>query len=212
MDTNLTGADGRRAKDGVALLIVDLVNAMAFEGGDALRERTEAIVEPLLRLREQADERGVPVIYVNDNRGQWRSDHAAIVDACLHDDSPARDIVERLRPRPDDYFVIKPHLSGFYATNLPVLLPKLGASRLVLTGVATDLCVLFTAADAHMRDYDLWVPRDAVASETAEGGDWALDIMARTMAADTTPVRERSIAGWTDRCERRSSRDVAERS
>ncbi|WP_260929178.1 cysteine hydrolase family protein [Novosphingobium sp. 9] len=67
---------------------------------------------------------------------------------------------ELLQPAPADYFIIKPQFSAFYATNLPVLLPQLGASKLVLSGIATDICVLFTAADAHMRDYDLWVPSE----------------------------------------------------
>jgi nicotinamidase-related amidase len=55
----------------------------------------------------------------------------------------ARDILSRLEPHADDFFVIKPQFSGFYATNLPVLLPKLGVTRLILTGISTDICVLF---------------------------------------------------------------------
>jgi nicotinamidase-related amidase len=83
-------------------------------------------------------------------------------------------IVRKLAPRGNDYFVIKPQFSGFYATNLPVLLPKLGVSRLILTGIAADICVLFTAAHAHMRAYDLWVPTtpSPAKRKIARGGPW----------------------------------------
>ena len=191
-DTSTAGG----ASPGIALLMIDLVNDMAFEGADALRERTERSVDAILRLRDQADAAGVPVIYVNDNHGQWREEHSGIVAHCLRDDSPGRAIVERIAPRPHDYFVVKPHLSGFYATSLPVLLPHLGVGRVVLAGVAADICVLFTAADAHMRDYDLWIPRDAVASEGDDRTEWALDVMRKSMDAETRPTDELSIDGW----------------
>jgi nicotinamidase-related amidase len=90
-------------------------------------------------------------------------------------------------------------VSGFYATNLPVLLPRLGVNRLVLTGIATDICVLFTAADANMRDYELWVPEDAVASESAERTRWALDIMRNSMGAEVRPSKAFGLEAWIGR-------------
>ena len=73
-----------------------------------------------------------------------------------------------LAPHKDDFFVVKPRFSGFYGSTLPVLLPELSADRLIITGIAADICVLFTAADAHMRNYQMWVPANAVASENPE--------------------------------------------
>jgi nicotinamidase-related amidase len=107
-------------------------------------------------------------------------------------------LAELVAPRDGDYFVIKPQVSGFYATNLPVLLPKLGVQRLVLAGIAADICVLFTAADAHMRDYQLWIPADAVASCRAEHRDWALQIMVKAMDADIRPTTERQLRAWVE--------------
>ncbi|WIX31185.1 isochorismatase family cysteine hydrolase [Bacillus amyloliquefaciens] len=101
-----------------------------------------------MALRDAADRAGVPVIYVNDNDGQWHSQRDRLVETALSRNTPGRTLTEALRPRDSDYFVIKPQFTGFYATNLPVLLPQLAASRLVLTGVAADICVLFTAAGA----------------------------------------------------------------
>ncbi len=80
--------------------------------------------------------------------------------------------------------------------NLPVLLPKLGVSRLILTGMATDICVLFTAADAHMRDYALWVPEDAVAGTSRERQRWALELMRQSMKATTTATTEMTLDHW----------------
>ncbi|USI72090.1 cysteine hydrolase family protein [Sphingomonas morindae] len=182
-----------------ALLIIDMINDLAFEGGAALAETVAAILAPLETLVEAARAADVPIVYVNDNFDQWHSDRERIVEHCLRDDSRGRAMVARLRPRSEDYFVIKPQFSGFYATNLPVLLPRLNVSRLILTGIAADICVLFTAADAHMRHYDLWVPRDVVASEEAPHRDWALGVMEKTMGADTRPSSAETLAAWLRR-------------
>jgi nicotinamidase-related amidase len=69
-------------------------------------------------------------------------------------------------------------------------------SRLILTGVATDICVLFTAADAHMRDYSLWVPRDCVMSGSHVRNNGALRILRDTMGAETAPTSILNIEAW----------------
>lgn len=183
-----------RPRGGAALLIIDMINDFDFAGGAALRPRAEAAAAAILRLRDAAAAAEMPVIYINDHFGEWHSERTRIVARALAGGNP---LVERLRPRDDDYFIIKPQFSGFYATNLPVLLPKLGVSRLVLTGVATDICVLFTAADAHMRDYALWVPEDAVAAEDSARGAAALSILRETMAAETRPSDALTLADWS---------------
>jgi nicotinamidase-related amidase len=179
-----------------ALLIIDMINDMDFSGAEAMKRGAIRAARTIARLREQAAAAKVPVIFINDNFGQWHSEKTRLLDHALRPDSEGRDIAERLRPAKDDYFVIKPQFSGFYATNLPVLLPKLGVSRLILTGIATDICVMFTAADAHMRDYALWVPEDAVAGTNAERDRWALELMRQSMDADTRPTSELSLAEW----------------
>jgi nicotinamidase-related amidase len=186
-----------QAPGGTALLITDMINDMNFEEGDDLLAEVDAAVDVIAKIRKQAEASSVPVIFVNDNFGQWHSDRERILNYVAG--TRGRDALERLRPRDDDYFVIKPQVSGFYATNLPVLLPRLGVNRLILTGVATDICVLFTAADAHMRDYALWVPRDAVASDQPEHRDWALGIMKKSMEAETRPTTAFSFEDWLGR-------------
>lgn len=189
-------AEQREAPGGTALIIIDMINKLDFEGAERLRDTAEATIEPILKLREACDAAGVPVIYVNDNHDEWHSERSKLIDRVLEESCLGRKIAERLRPRENDYFVIKPQFSGFYSTNLPVLLPRLGASRLILTGVAADICVLFTAADAHMRQYDLWVPKDTVASADPQRTEWALEIMANSMSTDTRPTSERTLDAW----------------
>lgn len=183
---------------GTALLILDMMNTLAFPGAERLRPAAEAAAAAIRALRDEADAAEVPVLYVNDNHGDWHDSREDLIARCLEPDCAGRTIAETLRPRAKDLFVIKPQFSGFYATNLPVILPQLGVGRLIVTGVAADICVLFTAADAHMRDYDLWVPADTVASEDAQHTQWALEIMHGSMKANTRPTTEQRLDTWLD--------------
>jgi len=182
-----------KSGDRPGLLILDMVNCFDFEGAEELERHAIVAAQQIDQLRRQFRERGWPIVYVNDNFGEWHSEASKLVARALDKDNP---VTELLAPTHDDYFIIKPQFSGFYATNLPVLLPQLGVSKLVLSGVATDICVLFTAADAHMREYDLWVPEDAVAAENEERGRWALEIMAQSMGAETAETSQMSLDEW----------------
>jgi len=181
-----------------ALIILDMIAEMDFAGAASMRDAVEKAAAVILKLRDAADKAELPVIYVNDNFGEWHSERYRLVERALGS-KQAHAFVARLAPRDGDYFIIKPQFSGFYATNLPVLLPKLGVDRLVLTGVAADICVLFTAADAHMRDYELWIPEDAVAAQTPERRRWALEIMKQSMGAETRPTNRLALATWAAR-------------
>lgn len=177
--------------DNVALLIIDMINCFDFEGAERLLPGAVRAAEAIIELRHKADNAKAPVIYVNDNFGEWHSERSALVAHV-----GARLVHPKIAPRDCDYFIIKPQFSGFYSTNLPVLLPKLGVRRLVMTGVATDICVLFTAADAYMRDYALWLPEDAVAAEEPRRQEAALEIMRSHLGARTAPSAECDFDGW----------------
>lgn len=179
--------------DAAALLIIDMISCFDFQGAEEVKPKAKKAAQVIDRFRGAMVESGMPVVYVNDNFGEWHSEKSRLVERTREAGSPVTDMLE---PRPDDYFIIKPQFSGFYATNLPVLLPKLGVSRLILTGIATDICVLFTAADAHMRDYSLWIPQDAVAARNDERGHWALETMREGMGAETRPTSELALAAW----------------
>jgi nicotinamidase-related amidase len=139
------------------------------------------------RLKQRAEAAGVPVIYVNDNFGRWRSDFRRQVEHCLKKDSRGAEMVTALRPTESDYFVLKPKHSGFFATTLETLLRYLGARRLILTGIAGNFCVLFTANDAYMRDYEIILPPDCVISNTVQENRQALQLMRKFLKADLRP-------------------------
>src|SRR3954470_18131984 len=174
----------------VALLIIDMINAFEFDGARAMLPRALAAAKATAALKRRSRAAGVPTVYVNDNFGRWRSDFRSTLAHCLHQGVPGRPIAELLKPEEDDYFVLKPKHSGFQFTTLDVLLEHLGAESLILTGVAGNFCVLFTAHDAYMRDYRIVVPRDCIASVAEENDRYALEHMAQVTKADVRPSEE----------------------
>jgi len=169
-----------------ALLILDMISDFEFENGARVFKRALSIAARVARLRERATRSRVPVIYVNDNRGRWRSDFTGLVQASLREGSRGAPIATQLRPRPIDYGVLKPRHSGFYSTPLATLLEHLGTRRLVLTGISTHQCVLFTANDAYVRDFELVIPRDTVAAESTKAHRLALEYARLVLGARLT--------------------------
>ncbi|HKQ53996.1 MAG TPA: isochorismatase family cysteine hydrolase [Pyrinomonadaceae bacterium] len=174
----------------VALLLIDVINDLEFDSGAQLLEHALPMAEKIAALKRRAKRAEIPVIYVNDNFGKWQSDFQKILNHCLEDDVRGQPVVELLKPDEDDYFVLKPKHSGFFSTTLDTLLEYLRAKTLILTGMAANICVLFTANDAYMRDFGLVIPRDCVASNTAEENEHALQLMEQVLKADTTPAAE----------------------
>jgi nicotinamidase-related amidase len=177
-------------KSRVALLLLDVINDMEFDGGELLAPNALPAAEKIKQLKQRLKRGGVPAIYVNDNFGKWRSDFKKLVAHVIDDETRGREIAELLRPDDDDYFVLKPKHSGFFSTSLDLLLRRLGSEVLILVGWAGDICILFTASDSHMREYELIIPRDCVASEDAEENERALDLMKRVHEADISPSTE----------------------
>ena len=172
-----------------ALLLIDVINDFDFPEGDQLLKHARPMARILLRLKRRAQKAGVPVIYVNDNFGRWKSDFRRTVDYCTRH-GHGRDIVELLRPEENDYFVLKPKHSGFFSTTLETLLRYLETQTLILTGIAGNFCVLFTANDAYMRDFDLFVPSDCTVSNTKKENDSAIGLMRKFLKADTRSASE----------------------
>lgn len=141
----------------------------------------------LATLKRHAKSHRIPVIYANDNFGRWRSDFPKLVEYCLQGTVRGSAIVKALQPDENDYFILKPKHSAFFQSNLEILLAYLGATTLILTGIATDICVLFSANDAYMRDFRLYVPSDCVASESDNRRLEALTLMQRVLKADILP-------------------------
>jgi nicotinamidase-related amidase len=187
----------RERQDGAALIILDMVSPLDFEDAERLMQPAVSAAEAIADLRGQADALEVPTIYVNDNYGEWYAERSRIVAHSRK--KHGGEILRHIAPRSRDYFIIKPQFSGFYGTALSVLLLKLEVRRLVLTGMATDICVLFTAGDAHMRGFGLWTPGDAVASAPKTHGLAALKIMQKSMEAEVRPTTKLKLRDWLER-------------
>ncbi len=175
------------AHGGKALLIIDMISAWDFPNAGRLAAAAAAIAPRIAAFKQRCEAAGVPAIYVNDNHGYWRSDFGQLVLLSMQkDNGPGRRIVEALRPGPDDYSVLKPKHSAFFATPLDLLLRHLRVNSLVLTGVATDQCIVMSATDARMRDYEVVVPQDCVAAPTAERNRRGLDYLRQAQRTKTT--------------------------
>lgn len=178
----------------VALLLIDVINDLEFSSGKDLLTHALPMAEKLSALKRRAKQAGVPVIYVNDNFGRWQSDFNKLLKHCLEESVCGQPVAELLRPEEDDYFVLKPKHSGFFSTTLDTLLEYLQVKTLILTGLTGDICVLFTANDAYMRDFHLVIPADCVASTDTEENRHVLEHMERVLKADTRPSTEIDFA------------------
>lgn len=187
--SNRRSLDPRRT----ALLLLDLITDFEFEDGDALLRRTLPAARNIARLKARAKKAGVSTIYVNDNFGKWQEDFKTMADHFARPEAKGHQIVNLLTPESDDYYVLKPHRSAFYSTTLELLLRDLKTQTLIVTGITTDICVVFTANDAYMRGFELHIPRDCVAAVKPEHSKQTVEFMERVLKADTRRSTEISF-------------------
>lgn len=180
---------------GAALIIIDMINDLEFPGGEQLLGPALQAALRIADLKNQANRLGMPVIFANDNFGRWRSNFSEVVEHCLNSDVRGGPLVEALRPSGHDYFVLKPKHSAFYATPLDLLLEHLSCRKLILVGISGDMCVQFSACDAYMRDFQLLVPEDCVASCEEEQNQKSLAYMRDQLGADIRPSSSLDLEG-----------------
>jgi nicotinamidase-related amidase len=178
---------------GTALLVVDMIADYEFENGDRVFNNALPAAQSIAKLKERAKAARIPVIYVNDNYGVWRNNFEATLAAAERSER-GKQIVGLLRPDKDDYHVLKPQRSGFFATPLDILLKSLDVSTLIITGVSADICVLFTAHDAYMRGYTIKVPNDCTAAADKAICSEAIEMLKRVADADVKPSHEIEFA------------------
>ncbi|MBN6187658.1 cysteine hydrolase [Aneurinibacillus sp. BA2021] len=183
----------------IAVLFIDVINDFEYPEGDLLFVNAMEIADNLYALKKRAKEAGIPIIYVNDNYGKWQSDFLKLVAHATSDNVRGKPFVDKLLPDKDDYFVLKPKHSGFYSTVLDTLLSYLKVETLILAGVAGNSCILFTANDAHMRDFHLYIPSDCIASNRKEDNENAITIMETVLDVDTRPQHRLEFIKQNDR-------------
>jgi nicotinamidase-related amidase len=174
------------------LLLVDFINPLRFPGATDLAHSAVEAARCAAGLRRRLKAKGCRTIYANDNYGRWTADFQQLWHHCAALKGNAGELARRMAPQARDFTLLKPRHSAFYATPLDILLQQLQCRQLVIAGIAADSCVLFSAMDAYLRGYALWVPADCVAAESSDARDQALAQMARVLKADTTPSNEAS--------------------
>jgi len=177
-----------KTKPGIALLLIDFINPLDFPGASRLAPWAIKAARHTRLLKQRAQALGIPCIYVNDNFKNWHEEFSDLVARCLGAGGPARTLAELLAPEPRDFVLLKPRHSAFYGTPLAFLLEELEVSRLILTGLAGDICVFFTAQDAYVRKFSLWIPANCIGAQLDSHYRSTLDQMRRNLKATTRPA------------------------
>lgn len=184
------------------LLLVDFINPLNFPGADALAPAALEAARATAALKEKLGAGGVATIYANDNYGVWQSDFHSLVSTCLGMEGPPGEIARLLYPQAEDITILKPRHSAFYASPLELLLTEMEAKELVICGLASDMCVQLTAAEAFLREYPCWVPADCHAAESDEAREAAVAYMESVLKCDvrpsTSPAPRRKVRGRRD--------------
>jgi nicotinamidase-related amidase len=129
------------------LLLVDVLSDFSHEDGERLLSSFRARADGFVDAVESARRASVPVVYANDDGGRWDGDGVAIVERALA--GPAGSVIAEIRPRPEDALILKPRYSAFIGTPLELLLRERGTDRILLGGMATEMCVAQTAISAR---------------------------------------------------------------
>ncbi|WP_026574315.1 cysteine hydrolase family protein [Bacillus sp. UNC438CL73TsuS30] len=173
-----------------ALIIIDMINNFDFSHGPILAKKALQIAHPIKKLKKNFNEKGLPVIFINDHYNLWRAEYTKIIELCRNHYS--QPVFEILLPEEHDYFLIKPKHSAFYGTALNTLLHQLKVNTLILTGIAGNICVLFTANDAYMREFQLYVPDNCIASADDQDNQYALTMMQNVLKANIQPATDKN--------------------
>ena len=173
---------------GPALIVIDMLNQYKHEDADRLAANVEPAVPAIRVLLDRSRDEDVPIIYVNDNYGDWNTSAEELGRQALEGRHP--ELVEPILPPEAASFVIKARHSIFYEKPLEYLLDRTGIDRLVLAGQVTEQCILYSALDAYVRHFEVVVPPDAVAHIHPSLGKAALEMMQRNMSAELTEAAQ----------------------
>jgi nicotinamidase-related amidase len=172
------------------LILIDFINPLNFPGAEKLAGPALTAARAAARLRERLQADKTAVVYANDNYGAWQSDFQSLVAQCCAREDHSGAIARLLAPGPRDVTLLKPRHSAFYCSALELLLKEMGTRELILAGLATDMCVQMTAADAFLRGFErVWVPSDCTAAETPQAKAASLRYMRDVLKCDVHPAR-----------------------
>jgi nicotinamidase-related amidase len=177
------------------LLLIDFINPLDFPGAEDLAAGAVEAAQATAALKAALRKAGVPAIYANDNYGGWQSDFQHLVTRCAGGSGASAQMAKLLHPQSGDLTILKPRHSAFLGSPLDLLLSRMHARDIIITGLATDICVQLTAMDGFLRDYTLKVPADCTAAESPEYKKQSLAYMERVLKCDVSPSAFIDAAG-----------------
>jgi nicotinamidase-related amidase len=162
-----------------AVIIIDMQLDFVGEAAVIPCKGSENIIPNIKKLTDFCHRNRIPVIYTQEAHRANYIDFGRELDGdepvhCL-EGSRGIEIIPELAPASRDYVIMKRRYSGFFQTDLQILLSGLKVDTLVITGAATDVCVRATATDAQQYGYYVYVPRDCVAGTTPARHEAALE-------------------------------------
>ncbi|UXD21370.1 isochorismatase [Ignicoccus pacificus DSM 13166] len=173
-----------------ALLVIDMLNDFVRKEGKLYVPGSEEIIPNIKKLKEEFERRSLPVIYTNDSHIPGVDKELQLWGEHAVRGTWGAQVVDELKPSGRDFVVTKRRYSAFFQTDLDLLLRELGVDEVILTGVATNVCVLHTAADAYFRGYRVTVVSDGTMSvPKEEQGRW-LDYMKLVYGARIAKAEE----------------------
>jgi nicotinamidase-related amidase len=175
-----------------ALIVVDMLNEYDHEDADVLVESVREALPRMRRHVERAAREGAPIVYDNDNYGDWSAGRQEIVERATA--GRAADLVAPIAPADGTWFIAKARHSIFYETQLEYLLREQEIERVVLVGQVTEQCILYSALDAYVRHFQVAIPQDAVAGIHPDLADAALRMMERNMRAEITTAEDCALS------------------
>lgn len=163
---------GKIKKEELAVIIIDMQHDFISPGAPIECPGGRAIIPNIQKVKAWAVQNGIPVFYTKESHRAQKVDFGMETERsepehCL-EGTHGIEIIEELTPTETDYVIIKRRYSGFYLTDLEVLMRGLHKNALIIMGAATNVCVYATALDAHQRDMRSIVPSDCVAGTSVE--------------------------------------------
>lgn len=166
-----------------ALLIIDMLNDFVLDGAVLEVPAARRMIPNLKKRIDEARKKKIPIIYICDSHAEDDKEFEIFPPHAVKGTKGAQ-VVEELSPKHRDYLVEKTTYSGFYNTELDDLLKKLDVNELIVTGIVTNICVMYTVYDAFLRGYRVIVPEDCVAGLNEEDHQFALKQMRNILKAE----------------------------
>jgi nicotinamidase-related amidase len=175
-------------KKKTAILVVDMLND--FVTGALKCDRGLSIVAKTSELLDGARKLGVPVIFCNDAHIKGIDHELKLWGDHAIAGTKGAEVIPELHLSNKDYVVPKRRYSGFFHTDLDLLLKELGADTVIMTGLHTHMCVRHTSADAYCLGYNVVVAKDATNSFTKEDYESGLKYLKEVYDAKIYSVDE----------------------